>query len=244
MSKTLLRWSHAPCDAPCDDPDRLEVGLDEAGRGALCGPVFAAAVVWGRSGDLERERALREDPRMRLVRDSKKLSPAQRDKARAFIEAEALAWGVASVDAGEIDRINVLKASMRAMRLSLDALLCGGSSKTLEEGLVPGLLVVDGDRFEGYVDPRTDGFVPYACVPEADSLYLSVAAASILAKTHRDELVVRTLHPAFPIYGWDRNKGYGTAAHIRAIAEHGACPHHRRSFAPIKPKFDALRSEV
>jgi ribonuclease HII len=95
-------------------------------------------------------------------------------------------------------------------------------------------VVVDGDRFEGYVDPAGGELLPYACVPEADGLYLSVAAASILAKTHRDAHVVREMHPRFPLYGWDRNKGYGTPDHLRALAERGPCDEHRRSFAPIK----------
>jgi ribonuclease HII len=245
-AKPPLMWSH------CLDGGVNEIGLDEAGRGALCGPVFAAAVVWGRSDDREREAALRADPRMKLVRDSKKLSPAQREKARAFIEAEALAWGVGSVEAAEIDKINILKASMRAMRLALDGGLrppgppsLGNTvhaeepcrAKPLElsnDGGQSLNLLVDGDRFDGYIDPASGEFLPYTCVPEADGLYLSVAAASILAKTHRDAHVVANLHPRFPAYGWDRNKGYGTAEHIRAIVEKGPCTEHRRTFAPCR----------
>ena len=234
--KTPLRWSHL------GDGEMLEWGVDESGRGSLCGPVYAAAVSWGLSDDQDREARLRADPRMRLVRDSKKLSPAQREKARAFIEAEALAWGVASVEAVEIDKINILKASMLAMRHALDRSfdkLETSGDPVLSGDAADGLahfVVVDGDRFEGYVHPGNGELVPYACVPDADALYLSVAAASILAKTHRDRHVVDVLHPKFPGYGWDRNKGYGTAEHIRAITEKGACDEHRKTFAPIRAK--------
>jgi ribonuclease HII len=206
--------------------------VDEAGRGCLAGPVYAAAVVWGASD--AREAELRADPLMRLVRDSKKLSAAQRERARAFIEREALAFGVGCVSAAEVDRINVLRASMKAMRNALDDMRARGGPEV-------DAIIVDGDRFEGYVSPEGE-LVPYACVVDGDAQFLSVAAASVLAKTHRDRHVIETMHPLFPHYGWDRSKCYGTAAHYAAIKEHGTCVEHRRSFGR-RPAAEPQRTE-
>ena len=223
-----LRWAHAPWAS-------AEAGVDEAGRGSLAGPVFAAAVVWGRADDAEAEARLRAMRDSALVRDSKKLSALQRAKARAFVEANALAWGVGRVEAADVDEINVLRASMRAMRLALDDLHARAAASA--NVVVVDAVLVDGDRFEGYLSPVTGDFLPHACAVDGDALYLSVAAASVLAKTHRDAYVLNVLHPRFPAYAWDRNKGYGTPAHLAALAEHGPCAEHRRTFAPVAAQW-------
>lgn len=180
--------------------DLLEAGLDEAGRGCLAGPVSAAAVI------------LPKDFYHPLLNDSKQLSEADRDALRPIIEREALAWTVAFSEPEEIDRVNILQASITAMHRAVDAL-----------ELRPGLLLVDGNRFRPYLG------IPHHCVVKGDSIYTSIAAASILAKTHRDELM-RNLHATHPQYGWARNKGYPTQDHRARIAEHGVSAHHRRSF--------------
>ena len=185
---------------PFHTPNRREAGCDEAGRGCLAGPVYAAAVVLPPGFS---------DP---LLNDSKKLTEAQRDKLRAIIEREALAWAVAACEVEEIDSINILRASFRAMHRALAAL-----------PVKPEFVLVDGNRFEPYGD------VPHACVIQGDGLYASIAAASILAKTHRDE-AMRRLHAEFPAYDWCTNKGYPTLAHRAALREHGVTAHHRRSF--------------
>lgn len=206
------------------EPDRIEAGIDEAGRGCLSGPVYAAAVVWPKE-DSDAGIRLKADPRIKLVRDSKTLSVAQRAKARAFVEAEAIAWGIGVAEANEIDATNILHASMLAMRRALDALMRSNKS-TID------YLLVDGDRFHGYASPANDDhdLVPFACIVDGDDKFLPIAAASILAKTHRDEHVVQVLHPRFPGYGWDKNKGYGTADHIQAIRRLGPSPEHRLTF--------------
>ncbi|MGI6218535.1 MAG: ribonuclease HII [Bacteroidaceae bacterium] len=184
----------------CMDNSRREAGLDEAGRGCLAGPVFAAAVV------------LPPDYRNPRLNDSKQLSEAMRYRLREEVERDALAWAVAEVSAGEIDEINILRASFRAMHRAVDALT-----------LKPEFLLVDGNRFDPYPG------VPHCCVVKGDGKYLSIAAASILAKTYRDDRM-RELHKSYPQYGWDRNKGYPTAAHRAAIAEYGPSPYHRMTF--------------
>lgn len=178
----------------------IEAGCDEAGRGCLAGPVFAAAVI------------LPDRFRLPDVDDSKKLTAAVRDELRIQIEEKALAWAVARVDHEEIDTINILWASVKAMHLALDQL----STR-------PELILIDGNRFKAYNN------TPYKCVVGGDGLYASIAAASILAKTHRDEYM-QSLHLEFPHYGWDVNKGYGTPIHREAIKVHGISPYHRKSF--------------
>jgi ribonuclease HII len=177
-----------------------EAGCDEAGRGCYAGPVFAAAVI------------LPPGFFHPLLNDSKQVTEDNRNLLRSHIEATALAWGVARVDHGEIDRINILRASFKAMHLALDGLR-----------LRPKLLLIDGNRFVRY--RRT----PHKCIVKGDSLFASIAAASILAKTWRDEYM-RQLHQEYPQYGWDSNKGYGTKEHREAIEKHGLCPYHRKSF--------------
>jgi ribonuclease HII len=179
----------------------LEAGCDEAGRGCLAGPVFAAAVI------------LPERCRLPFLNDSKQLSAETRNELRPLIERKAIAWAVARVDHDEIDCINILKASFKAMHLAIAA---------LKER--PQQLLIDGNRFARYED------IPHCCIIGGDGRYASIAAASVLAKTHRDEYM-QQLHLAHPQYGWHENKGYGTRMHREAIAAHGLSPYHRRSFS-------------
>lgn len=178
----------------------IEAGCDEAGRGCLAGPVFAAAVILPKDFN---------DP---LLNDSKQLSKKKREAARELIEKEALAWAVAQVDPEEIDRINILRASFLAMHRALDKL-----------AVRPEQLLIDGNRFVPY------GETPHHTIIKGDGKYLSIAAASILAKTYRDDYMF-SIHQDFPYYRWDSNKGYPAKAHREAIALHGACEHHRHSF--------------
>ncbi len=178
----------------------LEAGCDEAGRGCLAGPVFAAAVI------------LPEDFHHPLLNDSKQLNALQRETLRTVIESEAMAWAVAQVSHEEIDRINILKASFRAMHLAIEQLK-----------VKPGFLLIDGNRFTPY-----DG-INHSCIVKGDAKYASIAAASILAKTYRDDLMLK-LHREFPLYGWEQNKGYPTASHRKAVMQHGISPYHRKSF--------------
>jgi ribonuclease HII len=181
-------------------PDRIEAGVDEAGRGCLAGPVVAAAII------------LPPDFRHPLLNDSKQLSETQRDTLRPILEQEALAFafGVCSVE--EIEQLNILKASLLAMHRALDGL-----------SVRPEAIAVDGNRFVPYP------LIPHQCVVKGDGKIWSIAAASVLAKTHRDELM-EALHNLHPEYGWERNKGYPTAAHRRAIAQFGANECHRKTF--------------
>jgi ribonuclease HII len=178
----------------------VEAGCDEAGRGCLAGPVVAAAVIL--------------PPKVRLagLNDSKQLSEKDRDRLRPLIEEHALAWCVAQATVEEIDRINILNASFLAMHRAIDGLK-----------LRPELLLIDGNRFTPYL-----GLV-HQCVIQGDGRYRSIAAASVLAKTHRDELM-QGLHEEHPHYNWRVNKGYPTLEHRRGIAAHGPCAWHRRSF--------------
>lgn len=178
----------------------IEAGCDEAGWGCLAGPVFAAAVI------------LPDDFSNELLNDSKQLSGKQRDALRSVIEGEALDWAVGVVDNHEIDRINILNASILAMHRALDRL-----------HLRPEHIIVDGNRFRSYRD------IPALCIVKGDGKYMSIAAASILAKTHRDEYMEK-LHGQFPVYNWKRNKGYPTKEHRQGIAAYGITDFHRKSF--------------
>jgi ribonuclease HII len=178
----------------------LEAGLDEAGRGCLAGPVVAAAVV------------LPPDYRHGLLTDSKQLSRAQREQLREEICREAVCWAIGQVDHAEIDRINILNASFLAMHRAVDQLTH-----------LPEFLIVDGNRFKAY--PAID----HACIVKGDGKYFSIAAASVLAKTFRDDLMAR-LAREYPHYGWDQNAGYPTIRHRQAIACHGTTPYHRLTF--------------
>lgn len=178
----------------------LEAGCDEAGRGCLAGPVFAAAVI------------LPEGFSHRLLNDSKKMTDAQRKEVRPYIEENAIAFAVASVSVEEIDEINILRASFEAMHRAV---------RKLKE--LPQHLLIDGNRFNPYKG------IPHTCIIGGDGKFKSIAAASVLAKTYRDDYMDE-LHALFPQYSWLANKGYGTAAHRKAITEFGATPHHRKSF--------------
>lgn len=191
---------HTPL-LPCAEAGRLEAGVDEAGRGCYAGPVYAAAVV------------LPPDFFHPLLTDSKQLSAEQRNVLRPIIEKEALSWAVGVAGVAAIDATNILRATFAAMHQAIARL-----------HRVPEFLLIDGNRFVPYPGIR------HACVVKGDATYASIAAASILAKTHRDAYM-QALHAAYPHYGWERNKGYGTADHRQAIAQYGLCEHHRRSFA-------------
>ena len=180
--------------------DLIEAGCDEAGRGCLAGAVYAAAVI------------LPPDFRNELLNDSKQLTERQRYDLRPVIQREALAWAVGVVSPQEIDEINILNASFLAMHRAVDALK-----------VRPQHLLIDGNRFRPYSG------IPHTIVVKGDGKYLSIAAASVLAKTYRDDYMLR-LHAEYPDYGWDRNKGYPTREHRAAIALHGTTPYHRRSF--------------
>ena len=178
----------------------IEAGCDEAGRGCLAGPVFAAAVI------------LPKDYKNKILNDSKQLSEKQREILRVEIEKEAVAWAVAQLDNERIDEINILNASIMAMQLAI---------KELRK--MPELLLIDGNRFKPYEK------IPYECIVKGDGKYLSIAAASVLAKTQRDEYMI-TLHKEFPQYNWAHNKGYPTRDHKDAINLYGITPYHRKSF--------------
>jgi ribonuclease HII len=181
----------------------IEAGVDEAGRGCLAGPVVAAAVILPPKVKLEW---------YDVLNDSKKLPETMRDNLRVLIEKESLAWSVAMIDAPEIDRINILNATYKAMHKAIGGL-----------NVQPELLLIDGNRFKKYKTTE------HKTIVKGDGLYLSIAAASILAKTHRDELM-KKLHAEFPQYAWDRNKAYGTEVHVKAIMQYGLTPYHRKSF--------------
>ena len=187
----LLSFLHA---------DLLEAGCDEAGRGPLAGPVYAAAVI------------LPKDFHHPLLNDSKKMTEKARELLRPIIEKEAIAWAVEEVSAEEIDTINILNASIAGMQRAVRKLK-----------IKPQFLLIDGNRFK----PCDD--IPHQCIVKGDATYASIAAASVLAKTYRDEHM-RRLAQEHPEYGWDRNMGYPTKEHIDAIIAHGYTPHHRKSF--------------
>lgn len=178
----------------------IEAGLDEAGRGCFAGPVFAAAVI------------LPSDFFHPLLNDSKLLREKERDLLRKLIENESIAHAVASVDNHEIDKINILQATFKAMHLAIAKL-----------DKVPEMLLIDGNRFRSYAQ------IPHCCIVKGDGKFASIAAASILAKTHRDEYM-KKIHGSFPHYGWKNNKGYGTSLHREAIAQYGLCSFHRKSY--------------
>ncbi|MDE5552754.1 MAG: ribonuclease HII [Muribaculaceae bacterium] len=194
-----------------------EAGCDEAGRGCLCGPVFAAAVI------------LPPDFCCDALDDSKKLTEHQRDMLRPVIEREALAWAVATVSAREIDQINILNASILAMHRALSQLIDRDNADI-------GHIIVDGNRFKPFRD------IPHTTVIKGDGKYMSIAAASILAKTYRDA-EMRRLDALYPGYGWGQNMGYPTAQHREAMARLGLTPEHRRSYKTCKPFITTILDE-
>lgn len=179
---------------------KLEAGCDEAGRGCLAGPVTAAAVILPKGFSHE------------WLNDSKQVNQKRREDLRKIIEKEALYWAVAECTPKEIDGINILNASIQAMHRALEAL-----------GIKPSFLAIDGNRFKPYSE------VPFSTEVKGDGRFLNIAAASILAKTHRDEVML-ALHKEFPQYGWDTNAGYPTTQHRDAIREFGVTPYHRKTF--------------
>jgi len=178
----------------------IEAGCDEAGRGCLAGPVVAAAVILPKGW---------KNP---ILNDSKQLTEKQRNELREVIEKEAISYAVSFVNEREIDQINILNASITAMQRAVSKL----DSK-------PDQLLIDGNRFHAYQN------IPHHCIIKGDAKFLSIAAASVLAKTHRDEFM-KNLHLKYPYYSWDTNKGYGTKAHRDAIIKNGVCDYHRQSF--------------
>lgn len=189
-------------------PDLLEAGCDEAGRGCLAGPVVAAAVI------------LPKNYQHSLLNDSKQLTKAEREALRVEIERDALAWAVGEVDNREIDKINILKASFKAMHLAIEKL-----------PYRPAILLIDGNRFQPYED------IPFECVIQGDGKYLSIAAASILAKTYRDDFMCK-LSESFPGYGWHTNVGYATEEHRDGIKQLGITPFHRKSFTLLPTQLE------
>lgn len=195
--------------APYFQKKLVEAGIDEAGRGCYAGPVYAAAVI------------LPRDFHHPLLNDSKQLKEKDRDLLRVIIMKEAITYAVGVVDNEEIDRINILKATYKAMHQAI-----AGLNRS------PGLLLIDGNRFSPYPDIR------HHCIVKGDGLYASIAAASILAKTERDAFM-KKIHLEYPQYGWDRNMGYGTPIHRKAIEENGLCSYHRKSYN-ILPAGESL----
>lgn len=189
---------------PYLETGRIEAGCDEAGRGCLAGAVFAAAVI------------LPPDYFHKSLNDSKQLSEKQRDALRPVIEKEAISWAVGVVTPAEIDETNILRASILAMHRAIKQL-----------STTPEHLLIDGNRFYPYRN------IPHTTIVKGDAKYLSIAAASILAKTHRDEYMQR-LHEEYPLYGWDRNKGYPTKEHRAAIKQFSATPYHRMTFTLLR----------
>jgi len=180
--------------------DTIECGVDEAGRGSLSGPVFAAAVI------------LPKDFKSEIIKDSKKLSKKNRQKALKEIEENAISWSVSFIDVEDIDKHNILRATFGAMNKAINEL-----------SVTPEHILVDGNIFDSFND------IPYTCVVKGDNEYLSIAAASIVAKVYRDDYM-DVLHEKFPQYAWNKNKGYGSKEHINTIVEEGMTQYHRKTF--------------
>ncbi len=194
--------------------EKVEAGCDEAGRGCLAGPVVASAVI------------LPEDYEHPLLNDSKQLTPEEREYLKLEIHRDAIAWAVGVVDNHRIDEINILNASYQAMHMAIDQLNCN-----------PELLLIDGNRYK----PHNE--IPFECMIKGDGRFYAIAAASILAKTHRDDLM-RKMHEEFPMYGWKNNKGYPTVQHRQAIREFGTTCYHRKSFQLLPPQLSLFDEKV
>lgn len=202
-------------------PNIVEAGCDEAGRGPLAGSVFAAAVILPQdilTGPY--------DPLWATLNDSKQMTEKQREELRPVIEREAIAWAVAEVTPQEIDQINILNASLLGMRRALDQI--NSTRYTLHAQRLSHILI-DGNRWKPYVPEGGVFEIPARTVVHGDATYMSIAAASVLAKTYRDDYM-RRLHTEFPQYGWDHNMGYPTPEHYAAIKQYGPTPYHRLSF--------------
>ena len=185
---------------PTYDSTLLTAGCDEAGRGCLAGPVFAAAVI------------LPPGYKNGEINDSKKLTSGRRKTLSEIIKREVVTWGIGIADPSEIDKLNILNASILAMHRALEKL-----------SVTPEFIIVDGNRFNSYRE------IPYACIVKGDGRFMEIAAASILAKCLRDEYMLK-LHGEYPAYGWDANKGYPSPGHVDALLQYGATPHHRKTF--------------
>ena len=192
-------------------PNIMEAGCDEAGRGPLAGSVFAAAVILD-------ERTIHSVPEFAWLNDSKQLTEQQRVALRPIIEQHALTWAVVEVTPQEIDQRNILQCSILGMQRALDQLT-----------IMPQHILVDGNKWHPYVPEGQLLEIPAHTVVHGDATYMSIAAASVLAKTYRDDYMLR-LHEEYPQYGWDKNKGYPTAAHYAALKQYGPTPYHRMSF--------------
>ena len=186
----------------------IEAGCDEAGRGCLAGPVYAAAVI------------LPPDFQNELLNDSKKLTEEERNELRPIIEKEAIGWAVATASNIEIDSINILNASFLAMHRAISKL-----------NMYPELLLIDGNRFKKYPN------IEHKCIIKGDGIYMSIAAASVLAKTYRDDFMLQ-IHNEYPHYCWNKNKGYGTLKHRNAIIDYGFSPLHRKTFNVVNPQLE------
>lgn len=197
--------------------DLTEAGCDEAGRGCLAGPVFAAAVILPSDLSVLTSPQTSNQGGLSLLNDSKQLTEKQRYALREIIEREAVAWAVGVVSADEIDKINILRASILAMHRAVAQLR-----------VRPQHLLVDGNRFSPFED------IPHTTVVKGDATYMSIAAASILAKTYRDDFMMK-IHEEYPQYHWDRNKGYPAPAHREAIRKYGTTPYHRMTFQLLPP---------
>jgi ribonuclease HII len=202
----------------CENENNIEVGLDEAGRGCLFGPVCIAGVIW-----------CKEDPENSMeVKDSKKCSEKYRNKCYNYIKENSIGYSIQSVDHEEIDKKNILQCSIEGMHLCLDEIT---SNQKID------MILVDGNHFKQYYSSQMDEFIEHQCIIKGDNTYKSIAAASILAKTYRDNYILQLVkdNPELEKYGIHKNKGYGTKEHMDAIKEYGITKWHRKSFAPCKP---------
>lgn len=203
-----------------DYNNEVLIGIDEAGRGPLCGCVAAVCVIW----DPNFEPKTKEETKLlNMIKDSKKLSAKNREKLSVFIKNNAVEYAIGTVDNIEIDKINILQATFKAMHLALDQI------KTPFDRII-----VDGDKFKPYIDLKGD-FIPHMCIKGGDNKLLQIAAASIIAKVHRDQLIT-DLHNSdekLQCYGWDKNKGYGTKIHMEALRKYGPSAYHRRTFVHL-----------
>lgn len=198
-------------------------GCDECGRGCGSGPVCSAVLIWPQDYIPATEE---DDKLLHMIKDSKKLSAKNREKIAEFIKKQAVAYGIATVSNEEIDKINILQATFKAMHIALDQIKVHYDR-----------IVVDGDKFKPYIRKNREDdddlcFVPHKCIPKGDNSLLQIAAASILAKVHRDKIItdLHNSEPKFQVYHWDKNKGYLTKQHIEAIKQYGMCEYHRKTF--------------
>lgn len=205
---------------------RIEVGVDEAGRGPLAFDVYSAAVVMPTSYDPD-------DKFVEMIKDSKKVTEKRRIMLTTYIEKTAIAYGIGTATVAEIDEYNILKATYMAMHRAIDR----ATEMLTAKGFCLDHIMVDGDKFKPYISKQAETWVPYTCCVDGDAKYLNIAAASILAKTHRDNAILQIVNERPDLddkYGFLKNKGYGTAKHMIGLQTYGACEYHRRSYAPVQ----------